>query len=351
MTASGRHRGLLAAFAVLAALSFACSAGPPPRQIAEARLAIEDARNAGADRLASREYDAAVAHLNVAESSWERRKDAVVAARWARVAEGEARNAQYHAEAQTAEEALRRESERRSRAELAVRDAEIAVLQARARTDAEKRAAEAEARAERERREAQEELEKKKAELEETRRTADEAREAAEEQQKRLEEQQRADEARQAELESARQERERSEEELRNTLEQLAQVREEARGLVVTLPGNIYFDVNKSEVKPGMRDRLVEIGRALAAVPDRRVLIEGHTDSDGSDTYNLRLSELRAEAVRSVLVSGGVSPDRIEIHGYGKTRPVASNATATGKARNRRVEIVVQGAGATAPAP
>ena len=83
---------------------------------------------------------------------------------------------------------------------------------------------------------------------------------------------------------------------------------------------------------------------ALATVPGRHVLVEGHTDSTGADEYNLKLSRLRAEAVRSILIAGGVAANRIESQGYGKTRPVASNATATGKAQNRRVEIVVQGA-------
>jgi outer membrane protein OmpA-like peptidoglycan-associated protein len=99
-----------------------------------------------------------------------------------------------------------------------------------------------------------------------------------------------------------------------------------------------------------MRERLTEIGRALAKVPDRHILIEGHTDSDGAASYNLELSRLRAESVRSVLVAGGVGPDRVETHGYGKTRPVASNASAAGKAQNRRVEIVLQG-GTPKPAP
>ena len=194
------------------------------------------------------------------------------------------------------------------------------------------------------------ELEKSRAELETTRRAAEEAKKAAEEEQKRLEEQRRADEVRLAELQRAREGQQQSEEALRQTLAQLAQVREEARGLIVTLPGNIYFDVNKSDVKPAMRERLAEIGSALAKVPDRHILIEGHTDSDGAASYNLELSRLRAESVRSVLVAGGVGPDRVETHGYGETRPVASNASAAGKAQNRRVEIVLQG-GTPKPAP
>src|SRR6266545_1996831 len=94
---------------------------------------------------------AAVAHFNVAQSSWASRRDAVAAAHWARLAQAEARQAQYVAEAAAAQEIVTRETERRQRAELAVREAEIAMLQARVRTEAEKRAAEIEARAAEER--------------------------------------------------------------------------------------------------------------------------------------------------------------------------------------------------------
>jgi outer membrane protein OmpA-like peptidoglycan-associated protein len=383
---------VIASLAAAAMFSARCATAPPPHEIAQARLALEDARHAGAESIAPRDYDAANAHFHVAESAWNEHKDALAAARWARLAEGEARRAQYRAEAETAEEALRREHERRSRGELSVRDAEIALLEARARTDAERRAAEAEARAAAERRHAAEELlkreaaareseraraeteaklaaeqaqaqesaqrtqaerdrlnaelDKTRADLETTRRAAEEARKAADEEQKRLEDQRRADQVRLAELEKARQEQQQSEEALRQTLAQLAQVREEARGLIVTLPGSIYFDVNKSDVKPAMRERLTEIGHALAKVPDRHILIEGHTDSDGKASYNLELSRLRAEAVRSVLVAGGVGPDRVETQGYGKTRPIASNDNPAGKAQNRRVEIILQGGAA-----
>lgn len=368
----------------------ACSAGPPPRDIAEARLALQDAKNATADQRAPREYDSAVSHFNAAQSVWNDKKDPVISAHWARLAQAEAKQAQYLAEASIAQEQVTRENERRQRAELAVREAEIAMLQARARNEAERRAAEADARAAEERRrieqdlarreaEARErekiraesearlaaertraeqesaartqaerdrvaaELEKMKADLEATKKAAEEAQKAAEADRQRLEDQRRAEEARQAELARAKSAQQEAEAALKTTLSQLAQVREEARGLIVTLPGSIYFDVNKTDVKPAMRDRLSQIGKALAAVPDRHVLVEGHTDSTGADEYNVTLSRLRAESVRSILVAGGVSPDRVESQGYGKTRPIASNATAEGKAQNRRVEIVLQG--------
>jgi outer membrane protein OmpA-like peptidoglycan-associated protein len=377
----------------LVVFAVACSAGPPPQEIARARLAIQDAKSANADQRAARDYDAAVAHFNVAQNSWNEKKDGPTAAHWARLAEAEARQAQARAELGAAEEDLRLQTDRKQRGELAVRDAEIMSLQARARTEAEKRAAEAEVRAAEERRRTEEELtrreaaareterirseaearlnaerqrtegaaaqrsqaerdrvaadlEKMKTELERTRQEAETARKAAEAERQQLEQQRQAQASRVAELERARQQQQQTEEALKKTLSQLGQVREEARGLILTLPGNIYFDVNRSEIKPSMRDRLTEIARALATVPDRHVLVEGHTDSDGSSEYNLKLSRLRAESVRSILIAGGVAPEQIESQGYGKTRPVASNVTATGKAENRRVEVVVQGAAA-----
>ena len=139
-----------------------------------------------------------------------------------------------------------------------------------------------------------------------------------------------------------REEHEQARAELATTLSRMAKVREEARGTIVTLPGNIFFDFNKADVKPAMQERLTEIAKALAAVPDQNLLIEGHTDSDGPSEYNLTLSEQRAQSVRSILLAGGIAPERIDTKGYGHTQPVASNETAAGKAQNRRVEIVLQ---------
>jgi outer membrane protein OmpA-like peptidoglycan-associated protein len=369
--------------AIAVALGFgACASAPPPRQLSDARIALEEARRANADELAVREYDAAARHLSVAESTWRDKHDAATAAHWARRAEAAARQAQYEAEARTAEEEVRRETDRRSRAELAVRDAEIALLHSQARSEAEQRALEAEIRVEQERRRSEQErarredeteerqrleqeLERRQSEAEQIQREAEQTQRETEarlreeqEERRRVEEQRQAEAAqaedqrqaetaRAAELERLRDEQQRTREELRATLSRLAEVRQEARGLIVTLPGSIYFAVNKSIVQTGMRSRLTEIAGALArSGSDSRILIEGHTDSDGSNEYNLELSSLRAEAVRSVLVAGGVSPDRIETRGYGETRPIAPNTSASGKAQNRRVEIVIEGSAA-----
>ena len=78
-------------------------------------------------------------------------------------------------------------------------------------------------------------------------------------------------------------------------------------------------------------------------MPDRKILIEGHTDSTGKLALNMKLSELRAESVRAVFVEQGVAADRIETHGFGPTKPVGNNKTASGRSQNRRVEIVIQG--------
>ena len=157
----------------------------------------------------------------------------------------------------------------------------------------------------------------------------------------------RADEERARADETRRQaaEREKRQGDLLVRLQQIEQsARAEQRGIVMTLPGNEYFDSGHSEVKRRARERLARIGQALADASDGRILVEGHTDSTGSDKFNMRLSELRAESVKDILIKNGVLGDRIEIHGYGSTKPVASNSTPEGRSQNRRVEVVVQDA-------
>lgn len=134
------------------------------------------------------------------------------------------------------------------------------------------------------------------------------------------------------------------------SLNKIAQVKEEARGMVITLSGQVLFVTGKSELLPAARDQLDQVAAALKDQGDvRPMVVEGYTDSVGSDTNNLKLSKDRAEAVRSYLVSKGVPSDKITSVGKGKANPVASNDTPDGRANNRRVEIVVSG-GAGTPA-
>lgn len=112
------------------------------------------------------------------------------------------------------------------------------------------------------------------------------------------------------------------------------------RGIVLTL-GDVLFDVDRSELKPGAVSDLKRLGELLANEPDRAVLIEGHTDSTGSAEHNDQLSQQRADAVASVLMREGISPSRLKTRGFGATSPLATNATSAGRQQNRRVEIVV----------
>ena len=110
----------------------------------------------------------------------------------------------------------------------------------------------------------------------------------------------------------------------------------------MTLSADTYFDFDKATLKPGGEDRIDEILPALKEDPKKRVLVEGHTDSVGSEQYNQGLSERRADAVARYLASQGISMSRIETRGYGESKPVASNSTAEGRAQNRRVEITTE---------
>ncbi len=121
-------------------------------------------------------------------------------------------------------------------------------------------------------------------------------------------------------------------------LQQL-EAKQTARGMVVTL-GDVLFDTGQAELRSGAMRSIERLGTVLREHPERRVLIEGFTDSVGSDSLNLELSERRANAVRGALIAQGVSPNQIEVRAYGKAHPVASNDTAAGRQANRRVEIV-----------
>ncbi|HET9954875.1 MAG TPA: OmpA family protein [Polyangiaceae bacterium] len=134
------------------------------------------------------------------------------------------------------------------------------------------------------------------------------------------------------------------------SLREIAQVKEEARGNVILLEGSLLFATAKSELLPVARQKLDQVADALKQVDsDQRILVEGYTDSRGADDANQRLSEQRAESVRSYLVSRGVKADMISSVGRGEQQPIADNNTAEGRASNRRVEIIVQPKGAGQP--
>lgn len=111
------------------------------------------------------------------------------------------------------------------------------------------------------------------------------------------------------------------------------------RGLVVMLQ-DVLFDIGQATIKEGAQARLDRLAAVLKNHPERRVMVEGFTDSVGSAQSNLALSRERAEAARSALIARGVPADRIDTRGYGESRPVASNSTQAGRQQNRRVEVV-----------
>jgi outer membrane protein OmpA-like peptidoglycan-associated protein len=131
-------------------------------------------------------------------------------------------------------------------------------------------------------------------------------------------------------------------EQLRQQLNLILETRETARGLIVNM-SDVLFDSGKYTLKPGAREKLAKIGGIILAHPGLKLEVEGHTDNVGSDKYNQRLSEERANSVRDYLVSQGVSADSVTALGLGKTRPVTDNSTAAGRQQNRRVELVVSG--------
>jgi OOP family OmpA-OmpF porin len=117
-----------------------------------------------------------------------------------------------------------------------------------------------------------------------------------------------------------------------------------SRGLVVTLE-DVLFEVNGADLQPGAQVEMLRLVDYLKRNPDRKVLVEGHTDSAGNSEYNLQLSQLRAQSVVSFLLGSGLPADRVRAVGYGETRPKAPNDNATGRQQNRRVEIVILDAG------
>jgi outer membrane protein OmpA-like peptidoglycan-associated protein len=131
-------------------------------------------------------------------------------------------------------------------------------------------------------------------------------------------------------------------ERLRSQLNSVLATSESARGLIVNM-SDVLFDTGKYTLKPGTQISLAKVSGILQAYPGLKVQVEGYTDSVGSDDYNQKLSENRANAVRDFLVTQGVQPGNITAAGYGKSKPVADNATSAGRAQNRRVNLVVSG--------
>jgi len=307
-----------------------------PLELYEARNAVQIARWAGADRYASDSFQKAEQLLKEAEADQARKAGKKPVAMTAREAAQTAEDARIIALKRQEQERLTKErqsaEERQARAKAEAEGEARRRVQAEAeqRAEAERRArAEAEQRAEAERR---------------TRAEAERAAAVAQQQAAQTE----AEEARLA-AEQAERQREQAEKEKAELRAQLLQrlnlildTRETSRGLIVNM-SDVLFDSGKYTLRPVAREKLAKISGVLLTYSGLKLEVEGHTDNVGSDEYNQRLSEKRAESVRDFLVLQDIPALSITTRGFGKTQPLVSNDTAAGRQRNRRVELVVSG--------
>jgi outer membrane protein OmpA-like peptidoglycan-associated protein len=335
-----------------------------PLDLYEARNAVRIARWVGANKDAAESYMKAEKLLLQAEAYKARKAGTKPIAMTAREAAQTAEDARLIAVKRQEEQRIERERQAAADREAEAK-AQAARAQAQAEEDARLRAqaetdkrleAERRARAEAERAtaEAQAELARERAlreqaSAEQARQTAARAEadraaaqaQAEAERAHALNEQASAEQARQA---AARAEREKAE--LRSNLVQqlnlILDTRETERGLVINI-SDVLFDSGQYTLKPIAREKLARVSGIVLAHPGLRLQAEGHTDSVGSDNFNQVLSEKRALTVRDFLVEQGIAIASLGAQGFGKTMPVASNDTAAGRQRNRRVELVVAG--------
>ena len=329
----------------ITAAKLASSTADPktPNDLLQARNAVAIAQAEGGDRYAADTMRKAEDFLARAEDYLRREQS------------GKAISTVARGATQAAEDARVLTLERRQQEQ---QDAERTAMRERAE-QAQQQEAEAKAQAEQESRQ-REQAERDRQTTEQAKADADRARQEAEAakadalaqqqtaqsqaQQAQLAAQQ-ADQAR-AQAEQARlqaeQEKEQTRARLLQQLNQVLQTRESARGLIVDMP-DVLFDTGKYTLKPGARERLAKVAGILMAYPDLHVQVEGHTDNVGGVDFNQQLSEKRAAAVRDFLVQQGVKSTDIESRGFGMDQPVATNATATGRQLNRRVDLVVTG--------
>jgi len=133
------------------------------------------------------------------------------------------------------------------------------------------------------------------------------------------------------------------EKDMRNALasSEAASVSREGNLLAVTFRGDVTFDTNSTVVRPGLQSELHRVAGVMNQYPNTLVRVEGHTDSKGSNEYNMDLSNRRALAVKNLVVQRGIADGRLDVVGYGETLPVATNDTEAGRQKNRRVEIKI----------
>jgi outer membrane protein OmpA-like peptidoglycan-associated protein len=309
-----------------------------PLQLREAREAIAIAKAQGADQYAPDVMAKVAVNMQNAEGYYQthNEKELNTVTREATQEAEDARRISIVKEREAADLAAKRREED-AREQAATANAQAATATAEAAEQARLRAAADAERAAAERQKHEAEIATSKAV--DAQHDAELARMAALAEQKRL-----ADEAAAAKAERAAAEKDTLalRDKLREQLNSILQTRDTARGLIVSL-SDVLFDFNQASLKPGAREKLAKVSGILLAYPTLHMNVEGHTDSVGTDEYNLKLSERRADAVRDYLTSNGINTANVQALGLGKDGPVASNDTAAGRQQNRRVEMVVSG--------
>lgn len=324
-SAIGGVMGLL-----LVPATLACGAAGPSPELVDARRAYDQANRSSAAELAPHEVLDARQALERAEAAHADDPGSEEERHLAYIAHREALEAVAEGEIADALRTIDRADKRYARLQ------EIA--RKKARSDLE--------RAERELSQTTQELSSVRSELQASGEALGERNQTLREQERLLEERKAQLEARTKALEAEREARQKAEAAAAAaiaSLEQIGRVNEEQRGTVITLSGSVLFATNQSTLLPIARQNLVSVANALKMTPeDRNIVVEGHTDSRGTDEHNMRLSHERASAVREFLVSQGVEPTRIQAVGRGESVPIADNSSPEGRANNRRVEIVIQ---------
>ncbi len=127
----------------------------------------------------------------------------------------------------------------------------------------------------------------------------------------------------------------------RETIAKIATVKDDDRGMVITLQGEVLFKTAKWDLKPGAMAKLDQIAEALKG-KEQPITVYGFTDNVGTPDNNMELSQRRADSVKAYIISKGIPQDLVTAQGKGQDAPVADNGSLEGRAQNRRVEIVVQ---------
>ena len=328
-----------------------------PLQLLEAQNALQIARYANADHYAQDTFQSAESLLNQAEAYEARNAGSRPVIMTSREAVQNAETSRILAMKRQEDERIAAEKQQAADREAAARaqaedSARQAAESARQKALADAQAAESAKLAADEARKAAEDraaAEAARASEQEERLKAEQANAAAVIQQQQAEQARLAaqqSEQKAQEAERLRLQAEQAQQQLRQQLLQqfnlILETRDTARGLIVNV-SDVLFDFNKYTLRQAAREKLAKISGIILSHPGLRLEVDGYTDAIGSDAYNMKLSESRADGVREYLVSQGLAADNVTSKGFGKEDPVASNATAAGRQKNRRVEMVVSG--------